>query len=131
MLCTPLANNANCRVIFEGKCSVTCNSTQDGTFYADNSSSITFIKQSEVIFTNNNTTQGGAIYLYDKSNLVITSKENCQVLFKGNKADIGGANYHRNSNITFTSCPNITFIDNNATFQGRAIYSYNNSSCDS
>ena len=119
--------NNNASVIFEGKCSITENSAEDGTFYAGNSSSISFIEQSEVNFTNNNATQGGAIYLHDESNLIITCKENCQVLFKGNEADVGGAIYHRNSNITFTGCPNITFIDNNATFQGGAIYSHFNS----
>ena len=119
--------NNHASVIFEGKCSITENSAEDGTFYAGNSSSISFIEQSEVSFTNNNATQGGAIYLHDESNLMITCKENCQVLFKGNKADVGGAIYHRNSNITFTGCPNITFIDNNAIFQGGAINSYNNS----
>ena len=119
--------NNNASVVFEGKCSITGNSAQDGTFYAGNSSSISFIKQSEVNFTNNNAIQGGAIYLHGKSNLVITCKENCQVLFKGNKAAIGGAIYQRNSNITFMGCPNITFNDNDATFQGGAIYSYYNS----
>ena len=56
-----------------------------------------------------------------------TYKEKCQILFKDNRADFGGAIYHKYSNITFTGCPNITFNTNKAALQGGAIYSH--SSC--
>ena len=121
-----ISNNAS--VVFEGKCLVTDNNAiSDGTLYANNHSSINFMKQFKVTFTNNKATQGGAIYLHGESNLVITSstcKEKCRVLFKDNRADFGGAIYHRNSNVTFTGCPDISFHANKATHQGGAIYSH-------
>ena len=121
-----ISNTAS--VMFKGKCLVTDNNAiSDGTLYANNHSSISFMKQSKVTFTNNKATQGGAIYLHGESNLVITSstcKEKCQVLFKDNRADFGGAIYHRNSNVTFTGCPDISFHANKATLQGGAIYSH-------
>ena len=124
-----ISNNAS--VVFEGKCLVTDNNAiGDGTYYANNHSAISFMKQSVVTFTNNNAAQGGGIYLDGESNLLITSstcKQKCQVLFKDNRADFGGAIYHKYSNITFTGCPNIMFNTNKVALQGGAIFSH--SSC--
>ena len=121
-----ITNNSS--VVFDGKCLITDNNAiDDGTFYVSNHSIICFMEHSEVNFTNNSATQGGAIYLHSKSVLLTFCKEKCRLFFTDNKANIGGAIYQSNSNITFSGHSDVTFNYNIATFEGGAVYSHNNS----
>ncbi|MFM6436409.1 MAG: beta strand repeat-containing protein, partial [Microcystis panniformis] len=73
-----------------------------------------------VIFENNNATNGGGIYDLSASNPSLNN-----VTFRNNTATLGGAIYNKtNSNPTIT---NSVFFNNSASNQGGAIYNENSS----
>ena len=93
--------NNNVSVVCEGKSmskSTENNMINDGTIHSNSCSNNTFIEDPTVSFINNNAREeGGAIYVHGNS--IITYKDKCKVVFKGNEADTGGAIYHSNSNM--------------------------------
>ena len=73
-----------------------------------------------VKFHNNDATLGGAINC--NSNSKITSKENPNIIFSHNNANLGGAIYIVMSNISITGKSKFKFIDNIALQDGGAMF---------
>ena len=122
--CTHTANitiQENCTILFDD------NGAQyrGGAMYFSIFSGITIDKSSRanVIFSNNNAVNGGAIHIDSSSNIILGGKST--VMFINNTATNGGTIHcYNNSEVIFEGYINVALV-NNIAIQGGAIYSEN------
>ena len=94
--------------------------------YISDYSTITFDRDSDVIFTQNSANyRGGAIFLSNRS--ILLFEHNSVVTFTNNKATNGTVYSEANSNVVYKGTCQVTFSSNSATQYGAAIYSTDNS----
>ena len=82
--------------------------------YYDSNTNITIGGQSKIIFTNNNATQGGAVYCYN--NTIITTNGNSLITFANNTV------IKDNSDVKLKKRSTIIFDGNKAIHNGGSVF---------
>ena len=115
----------NHKIYLNGKIWFKNNTADNGAgIYISDHSTVTFVNNSEVTFTQNSANyKGGAVFLRNHSSIIFD--QNSVVAFINNGATNGTVYSDAWSNVIFTAACHVTFIGNSATDYGAAVYSDN------